>query len=368
MNNASNGSRWNLGALRHSTSELWAMVSTASDLGIDAERCLVGTLLDLDTLCHRRSRISFAQQLEIQQRLELLPIGTAWAVKVGRRLHLTSYGMAGYALLSSETLEVALALAQRFEPLLNLKHELVRNVVGKSARIELRDGYAMQGDPRGVWEAVELLKLVNLLGDMLGTVFRPEEIVLSHRVDDSLAGAFREEVCCPVTTGGRSSEIRFDDRLLAMRLPQSDATTCGNCIEVCERQLVEALRFNMTAGRVRGLLESSISALPSMTEVAKQLCMSARSLRRRLEDESTSFHDIVDDIRKELALRLIATTDMSTESIADMIGYGDAANFRHAFKRWTGESPRPFRQRNSSTRRGSEFGTFHARTSSPATA
>jgi AraC-like DNA-binding protein len=334
---------WNPDALRHSTSELWAMVAVAAECGIDVERCLVGTLLDLDTLCHRRARVSLAQQVEILQRMDLLLADRLWPVRAGARLHLTSFGIVGYALLASENLGAALKLADELGPLLNLKHSVrVERRVG-TASLQLQPGYAFAEDVRPACEVLEVFKVTNLLFDILGDRFRPEEIRLVRGIGEDAAEAVRARYRCSVRTGATHSEIRFPEQLLDGRLPQSDPTTCGSCVDLCRHQLEGLSSLDRTAGRVRALLEGCIDEPPSMVEVASKLCMSPRSLRRRLDAEGTSFHEITDDLRRHIAERLLSDTTMTTESIAERLGYGDAANFRHAFKRWTGSSPRQFR-------------------------
>ena len=84
--------------------------------------------------------------------------------------------------------------------------------------------------------------------------------------------------------------------------------------------------------------------LPALNEVADMLHMHERTLRRKLESEGTSFNGIVDDVRASLALEYLRTTKMTTDDIAALIGFSDAANFRRAFKRWTGKAPSDFRR------------------------
>jgi AraC-like DNA-binding protein len=71
--------------------------------------------------------------------------------------------------------------------------------------------------------------------------------------------------------------------------------------------------------------------------------MSARTLRRKLREENASFRKVVDDLRMEIAIRYLRDTDLAVEDIAESLGFSDAANFRHAFRRWTKASPREFR-------------------------
>jgi AraC-like DNA-binding protein len=82
-----------------------------------------------------------------------------------------------------------------------------------------------------------------------------------------------------------------------------------------------------------------------MAAIADQIGMHERTLRRRLADEDTSYADIVDDVRRKLALEYLQTTRMSVEDVAWKVGFSDAANLRRAIRRWTGQTIGKLRQR-----------------------
>ena len=67
--------------------------------------------------------------------------------------------------------------------------------------------------------------------------------------------------------------------------------------------------------------------------------MSARSLRRHLAQEGTSFGDVLDELRRRLAVRYLEDKQIALQQIAWLLGYSEAGAFNHAFKRWTGTSP-----------------------------
>jgi AraC-like DNA-binding protein len=76
-----------------------------------------------------------------------------------------------------------------------------------------------------------------------------------------------------------------------------------------------------------------------MDGVAKQICTTVRTLNRKLSAEGTSFTQILDDVRCNLSSEYLRTTKLSIDDISELVGFSDAANFRHAFRRWTGSTP-----------------------------
>ena len=106
---------------------------------------------------------------------------------------------------------------------------------------------------------------------------------------------------------------------------------------------------------VQGLLRSSIPPLPEVAAIAAHLHVSERTLNRRLHDEGVSYREIRMGVLAEWAQRYLKDTSDSVESIAASLGYGDAANFRRAFRQRFGCAPTQYRERvQSKGRRSAE--------------
>ncbi|WP_248804396.1 helix-turn-helix domain-containing protein [Pseudomonas sp. MWU13-2100] len=78
--------------------------------------------------------------------------------------------------------------------------------------------------------------------------------------------------------------------------------------------------------------------------LATTLCMSVRTLRRRLREEGATYLGLCDEVREAMAERLLTGSRLQIEQIAETLGYSESASLIHAFKRWTGESPHAFRR------------------------
>ena len=79
-------------------------------------------------------------------------------------------------------------------------------------------------------------------------------------------------------------------------------------------------------------------------EIARRLGLSHRTLARRLADEGVSFSQILDELKLDLAKRYLRE-GLSISRIAWLLGYREVSAFTHAFKRWTGQSPKQMRVR-----------------------
>lgn len=132
--------------------------------------------------------------------------------------------------------------------------------------------------------------------------------------------------------------------MLDVALPQADPNTARMFERQCRQLLERRLARVGVTGQVRSRLLHNPGSIPSMQDVADELHLDPRTLRRRLTDEGTSFRTLVDEVRRALAERLLLE-HVSIESIAHQLGYAETASFTHAFTRWTGSSPSRFRRR-----------------------
>ena len=93
--------------------------------------------------------------------------------------------------------------------------------------------------------------------------------------------------------------------------------------------------------------EVAAIALDEMAEVARRLGISQRTLGRRLASEGHTFGEVLDSLRFELATRYLQEHKLPTSEVAWLLGYQEASAFYHAFKRWTGKTPRQTRSARS---------------------
>lgn len=98
--------------------------------------------------------------------------------------------------------------------------------------------------------------------------------------------------------------------------------------------------------RLRHLIAEALqNGVPELPALARSLGMSERSLRRRLDELGTSFRDVLDAVRKELALNHVKDRRLSLSEVAFLLGFSEPSTFHRAFKRWTGDTPAAFRAR-----------------------
>lgn len=174
---------------------------------------------------------------------------------------------------------------------------------------------------------------VHLVPDRLETTLDPERTEL-------LAAAW--SMTADVRPNQGRNRIAFPLGMIDAALPQADSNTARMAERQCQQLLERRLSRVGVAGQVRSRILHNQQAFPSMQQVADELHLDPRTLRRRLTDEGTSFRSVVADVRRARAEQLL-TGSLAIEAIAEQLGYAETASFTHAFTRWTGSSPSQFR-------------------------
>lgn len=147
---------------------------------------------------------------------------------------------------------------------------------------------------------------------------------------------------CRVAFGASSFRMVFDEKDMSLTIPTADPAMAALC-ERMSNQTAQEQTGHFTA-KVRQVLSKNLAkGDPRREHVAEVLCLSERTLQRRLSEEDTNFAELVDKLRQELAERLLAQGHLSTTEIAFELGFSDPSNFYRACKRWFGHSPRGMR-------------------------
>jgi AraC-like DNA-binding protein len=143
----------------------------------------------------------------------------------------------------------------------------------------------------------------------------------------------------PARFGQPTTSASFSAAVLDQPLPQANEVTVAAAQESCRSLVTARRRRTGIAHDVRELLVTVDGPAPSIEEVAVDLAMSERTLRRRLDDAGTSYRSLLGEVRQTLAEQMLATGALSVEDVAIRLGYAEATPFIAAFKRWTGVTP-----------------------------
>ena len=157
----------------------------------------------------------------------------------------------------------------------------------------------------------------------------------------------------PASFGAAENLLIFQDGLLDRPLPGADPINHARFCEMCERFAAEIGHETTVVTQVMGFLDGADNLGAPLAQVAQSLGYSERGLRRKLERTGTTFRQLTDQLRERKARELLAHSARPIHDIAHALGYDTPSNFARSFKRWTGVSPKAFRE---SSAKGSDPG------------
>ena len=326
----------------YSPHSIAAVVAELEGQGVDPIQVLEGTGLAAPQLNRHTTRVSYRQLDQVIRNALRLSGDPAMALRAGQRMHITAYGMYGYALLSSATHAEARDFAIRYMRVIGPFCECTLSLDGDAVCIAFEPTHWPNPTDDVHRFAVEFALAAHLTAtrDRIGPHFAFSRILLDYS-PPSHADLYGKIFECPILFRqlGCRYEHRQDDRAVEL----ADARTHAMAREMCEQLLDEINRTGGVAADIRRILIEQPGRYPSIETIAEKLEMYPRALRRKLEAEGTSYRDLLAEVRMRLAIEYLRKTHMTNEEIAGRLGYSDAANFRHAFIRWTGKSPSDFR-------------------------
>jgi AraC-like DNA-binding protein len=262
-------------------------------------------------------------------------------LEVGARYRFTTLGPLGFAMASGSTLADATRLVldygDLFDPFVTLEPQGDDSRFGVTVRPRLVSADLV----RFVTERA-VAALLTTWRDIARRELSPRGVSFAFArpaVDEPYSRLTGIQVGFAAT----HTRLSMDAADMALPLAHADAYAVRLAEGQC-RQLRDAVRDRASvAGRVKTLLRTHSEGLPDMGEVAAVLCMSERTLRRRLQKEGATFAALCDEIRSSAAEQLLSCSDLPIEHIAGRLGYAEPASFIHAFKRWKGRTPGAFR-------------------------
>ena len=270
---------------------------------------------------------------------------TTLAIKIGNGLDLGKYGTYGFALMSCSDMGVALELFLRYGQTFLQSCSWQRSVSKDGITLRLQQNVGTSYQKMLVTELA--FSQIHLQSKLLAA--RPAEGV---RVQFSYPkpahfGVYEQTWPFPMEFDQEHTQFFIPDQWLRQRVRTGDPTTNVLFSQQCEELVNGMAEVDETAAIVRRLLIHSAGNFLSISEVAGQLHVTERTLRRRLAAEGTDFRTIFDDIKNTLAQNYLRKTSLSVVEIADLLNYAEATNFHRAFQRWNSTTPADYRQQAS---------------------
>ncbi|WP_420967577.1 AraC family transcriptional regulator [Bradyrhizobium sp. B120] len=333
----------------YSPQRIAAVVDVLAEDGISASRTLGGADLTSADLRDSSVRVSYRQVGTVFRNAMRLSRDPSVAFRAGERMHVMAYGMYGYAMLSSRTRAEVIDFAAKYGRILGTVADI--DLARKNDTVSCLLEPLLSRDPADdVYRfALEFAFATyqTLSRDVYGSSFRFSKLSAAYAPPPH-AGTYDRIFQCPVEFDQCRNALEFDAAWIDHPAVCPDEMTRAMAGRLYDQLFDHVAGDDGLAADIRRRLVEHPGRFPSIEAMAAELMIHPRTFRRRLQLQRKTYRQIVSEVRMQLAVGYLRNTQMTNDEIAARLAYSDAANFRHAFVRWTGKSPSDFRERRAS--------------------
>ncbi|WP_394389153.1 AraC family transcriptional regulator [Shewanella woodyi] len=262
-------------------------------------------------------------------------------LKVANFVQPTSFNALSFSLLVSESLLDAWERVKRY-------YEIISNVLEmKIERGEKESALCFIRLPEKHYadEAIDAFMATNLSisRQISHGQLQPSKLELERATPINLS-PYHSLFLCPIEFNSDGNRIYFTNEALNIPFPSANrALALKNDLAV-EEYLAQLSTQSFSSKVAKEIVIAMSLGNPERESIAKTFHMSSRNLQRKLKHEQTSFSELLDSIRKNLALKYILNSEVAIIEISFRLGFKDPSNFTRAFKRWYQKSPLQYRK------------------------
>ena len=325
-----------------STNILAGLCLMAEEQGIACEHWFAGLRLSRPQVDDASVRVSYRQaSLVIRRALRDLPAPDV-GLRLGRQQSIGNFGLLGLAMMTARTFGDAVAIGLQYSPVSGSLMDLELDTSEPGA-------LALVASARAPDEAIlpflceELFaSTLMLCRGLVGPSFRPLRLELAYPAP-AYAAEYAALFECEVRFGMPRSRELVDPAWLPRRLPAWNPVSAQQALALCRAQMPRGPARGEIVAAVRQLLRARLHESPGLGDVAAELHLTERTLRRQLVAAGSGFRLLHDEVRSERACELLRGSDLPIAQVGASVGFRDAREFRRAFKRWTGKTPSAMR-------------------------
>lgn len=300
---------------------------------------LAGNLLD-----DPAGRTSLQAIWQLLDAILTLGAPPALAFEAGLRMPLTAHGSLGYALMCAGTPRQAIDILERFWHLRGRGFVLTVETSDNKLFFGVTVEATLPAPLRDVQLSAILTSMYQSMQFMMPMLPTEDEIWLQgsapegfERWQDKLP-----TVCFTMPRAGIS--LRGDLATLDQPLPTANPEALAQALAQCERESALMTGDDDIVRRVRAAMIAGNDGYPSPEQLAARLHLTARTFRRRLQEQGQSYQQLLEEARRRDSCRLLMQPELEIRRIGELLGYTDPANFTRAFRAWTGMTPSQWRQ------------------------
>lgn len=322
-----------------------AILAAAEALGVEPDELLTSLKLKLDLERNQPSYLSLEQTQDIWAKAEALSGHPFFGLNMGRKVRPSYFNVVSYVAMTSENLLSAYTSFVRYMPLISEAGEM--DLYHEGHEFWIRFIPRPDETPFSRHQIESVISMVLnfsrwLIGDETLT---PTALNFCHEKGPDLS-EYQKVLGVTPAFGQRFSGLKFPRSILSRTVIESDPAL--NALHKTHaEQLLSIHQNNSWAAKVTKVILDCGHYSLSREEVAEKLNISTRTLQRRLQEEGTSFLDVMDSQRKQKAQELICRSSKSLKEVALDLGFSEPSTFYRACHRWFDQTPNVMREQDS---------------------
>lgn len=327
-----------------SVSLIRLLVETAAARGVDREALLRDSGIEPAFLQEPQNRLSLDGYNRLHDLALQRSADPALGLHMGETASVAALRVIGYLFMNCRTIEQAVEVFRRYHHIISDCSDPVLTKDGDRATLlyDFPRGSAACNRARAEFGVTLILRIGQ---DLLGRELAPLELRFEHPdpgYGDAYRRVFRDT---PIVFEAAETAIVMPTAVLEEEHAHSDDSIYRLLSEQADR-LLASLKESGFAAQVRRMIEEQYHGIrPDMDTIAQRFHISARSLRRRLREEDTTYSEIADAAVFGIACRRLQDPDLSVQELAYDLGFSEPSAFHRAFRRHVGMTPMQYRLR-----------------------
>jgi AraC-like DNA-binding protein len=318
------------------------LCEVANERGVATSEILAGTGIGPGDLNDPEALVLASDEIvAVRRLLAALPDHAGLGIDVGSRFRLTHLGLLGFAAMSCATFRELLDISMRYFSLTMLNIDVKLFEGADTCLLEFQLDH-LPTDVCSFFLERDVASIVVTVSEFaLPVVARyANQLSVEATLDKETVAPLLELLPVVNREFGRAhNRVYFPRAMFDEPLPQADSHTLQMCIAQCDVLMQRNEQRRGITAVVRSKLFRESGRFPSLPDMAAELDVHPRTLRRQLGDEGTSFRALVNEARSTLAVDLLCNVGLTVEEASKRLGYTDTSTFCHAFKRWHGIPP-----------------------------
>ncbi len=321
-------------------------IAVAETFGANRLALLQEAQIDPEIIANPKARVTVEQAMDVWTAIVNQTASHNIGLECGLKARFQTMGILGYVMMNSTSIAAALKKMCTYQ-------ELVLSILLQRTRIE-GSRMIIEGEMQEEWQSgfrytVDFIyaSTMTLIKNCTSANIHPLEVGFNFPEPDNVDRYHEIFDPAVIQFSCTNPYIVYNKVDLDQKITGTDPEMFAGFDILLQDTAKEHDRVNMKSRAVKNSIIQRLKAeIPRADDVARELAMSVRSLQNSLKNEGTSFQAILNNVRKEMAIKHLAKPHFNVTDVAFLTGFSEVSTFSRNFKKWTGLTPTEFQNQH----------------------